>query len=201
MGASQYFDQQPTASSKRQLVTLRLHDLRLELVTDRGVFARERVDPGTRVLLETAPPPPQGGALLDLGAGYGAVALALALRAPQTQVWAVEVNRRALELVRENAERAGVANVVAAQPEDVPGTLRFAALYSNPPVRIGKEALHTLLAGWLPRLDREASAYLVVQRNLGADSLARWLEGSGYAVERLASRKGYRVLAVTVDVV
>jgi 16S rRNA G1207 methylase RsmC len=74
--------------------------------------------------------------------------------------------------------------------------VRFAAIYSNPPVRVGKAALHDLLLKWLPRLKPGGRAYLVVQRNLGADSLATWLATQGYQVGRLKSKKGYRILEV-----
>jgi len=173
-----------------------LPDLHLALETDAGVFSAGRLDPGTRLLLDTAPPPPRAGNLLDLGCGYGPLALVLAARSPEAAVWALDVNQRALRLCATNAERAGLANVRCVTPdqEGLPGQL--AVIWSNPPIRIGKQALHSLLAGWLGRLEPGGSAYLVVQRHLGADSLHRWLEEAGWPVSRLAARKGYRVLRV-----
>ena len=79
---------------------------------------------------------------------------------------------------------------------DIPDDLQFEAIYSNPPVRIGKAALHELLLTWLRRLRPGGSAYFVVQRNLGADSLAAWLGTEGFQVQRLKAKKGYRVLVV-----
>src|SRR5690606_17199309 len=99
-------------------------------------------------------------------------ASALAIRAPEATVWAVDVNARALELCAANAERLGLANVRCVRPDDVPVDLRLDALYSNPPIRIGKAALHELLASWLDRLRPGCEAHLVVQKHLGADSLA-----------------------------
>jgi 16S rRNA (guanine1207-N2)-methyltransferase len=78
----------------------------------------------------------------------------------------------------------------------VPPELRFAAIWSNPPIRIGKEALHDLLGTWLARLTPDGVAILVVQRHLGADSLAEWLRGQGWDVARLRSRMSYRLLEV-----
>jgi 16S rRNA (guanine1207-N2)-methyltransferase len=124
------------------------------------------------------------------------VALTLAARAPGATVWAVDVNERARELTRVNAAAAGLGNVRVAAPGEVPDDVRFAGLWSNPPVRVGKAALHALLTTWLGRLAEGAAAVLVVQKHLGADSLHRWLEGEGWAVERLASRMAYRVLEV-----
>jgi len=177
-------------------VQLALPDLTLDLRTDRGVFAHGRVDPGTKLLLLEAPAPAGAGNLLDLGCGTGAIALTLARRSPAATVWAVDVNRRARELTMANAERNGTANVHTAAPEEVGDEVRFATIWSNPPVRIGKGALQALLATWLGRLTPDGSAVLVVQKHLGSDSLARWLDDAGWAVARLASRMGYRLLEV-----
>jgi 16S rRNA (guanine1207-N2)-methyltransferase len=194
-----YFTPSPAAAHRPGLVHVVLDDLDFECATDAGVFSAGRLDPGTRVLLDTVPPPPGHGDLLDLGTGYGPVALAMAARAPGATVWAVDVNERALQLCAGNAQAAGLANVRCAGPDapDLPS--QFAAIWSNPPIRIGKPALHELLTSWLGRLAPGGTAYLVVQRNLGADSLHRWLQEQGWAVTRLASRAGYRVLAVTTS--
>jgi 16S rRNA G1207 methylase RsmC len=145
------------------------------------------------------PMPPPGGHLLDLGCGWGAVALTLALDSPHATVWAVDVNERALDLVRRNAADLGLSNINACTPEDVPADIAFTTIWSNPPIRVGKNELHGMLLQWLPRLERGSDAWLVVQRNLGADSLHRWLQAelpSDYAVLRAATNKGYRVLRV-----
>jgi len=194
MDTGHYFDTSPGAASAPRSVTLTLPDLTVELRTDRGVFSADRVDPGTRLLLLEAPPPPPTGAVLDLGCGYGAIAVALARRAPGATVWAVEVNARARELTEDNARAAGVANVRVVAPGDVPPDLRFAAIYSNPPIRVGKAGLHGLLDTWVPRGE---VCWLVVSKHLGADSLAGWMTTErGWAVERLVSRVSYRVLEV-----
>jgi 16S rRNA (guanine1207-N2)-methyltransferase len=190
-----YFDQDPAVASDRRTVPLVLPDLSVTLTTDRGVFARDAVDPGTKLLLLEGPPPPAEGDLLDLGCGYGPIAVALARRAPAARVWAVDVNRRALELCATNAEAAGV-EVRAATPDEVPTDVRFAGIWSNPPVRIGKGALHGLLGTWLDRLAPDGRAALVVHRHLGADSLARWLAEQGWPATRIGSRMGYRLLEV-----
>jgi len=195
--SQQYFAERPAAARRPRSVHVVTGDLHLELATDSGMFSPSRIDPGTRLLLETAPPPPAAGNLLDLGCGYGPLALVLAARSPGAQVWAVDVNTRALELCARNAERAGLRNVHCAVPGDpaVPGA--FGLIWSNPPIRIGKAALHALLADWLARLEPDGTAYLVVQRNLGSDSLQRWLEAAGWAADRVAARAGYRVLRVS----
>jgi 16S rRNA G1207 methylase RsmC len=194
-----YFEAQPAVPSHPRSVRLHLagpEQIDLELQADRGVFGSRGVDLGTLTLLKEAPPPPTQGELLDLGCGYGPIAIVLARLAPEARVWAVDVNERALELTRANASAANAANVQVSKPDEVPPELRFDAIYSNPPVRVGKQLLHDLLLQWLPRLRPGGPAYLVVQRNLGADSLAAWLAGQGFTVTRLKSKKGYRVLKV-----
>jgi len=197
-----YFSAEPEAAHRPGLVRVVLPDIYLELDTDSGVFSPGRLDPGTRLLLDQAPPPPPSGDLLDLGCGYGPVACVLAARSPGATVWAVDVNERALDLCGRNAARAGLPNVRCVTPADPELPARLDGLWSNPPIRIGKPALHAMLAGWLARLrsaddQAQPSAYLVVGRNLGADSLAAWLTGQGWPATRLAARGGYRLLRIS----
>jgi 16S rRNA (guanine1207-N2)-methyltransferase len=194
--SSQYFAEQPAAAHRPGTVHVVLPDVHLSLTTDSGVFSPGRLDPGTRLLLETAPAPPAEGDLLDLGCGYGPLALVLASRAPLARVWAVDVNRRALDLCTQNAADAGLANVrcLAASDQRLPASYQL--IWSNPPVRIGKDALHEMLTSNLERLAPGAAAYLVMQRNLGSDSLQRWLAEAGWEAARIAARAGYRVLEV-----
>ena len=194
--AEHYFSSAPAVASDPAMVDLHLPGLELGLLADRGVFSSRRVDPGTLALLRESPAPPVAGQLLDLGCGYGPIACVLATRSPGATVWAVDVNSRALELAASNAERLGLQNVRVALPDEVPETTRFDGIWSNPPVRVGKEALHDLLATWLPRLTDASSAWLVANKHLGGDSLAAWLTGQGWAVRRAASKSGYRVLQV-----
>ena len=199
-----YFSPRPAAPHRPGLVRVVLPDVYLELATDAGVFSPGRLDPGTRLLLDEAPPPPPAGDLLDLGCGYGPIACVLAKRSPGATVWAVDVNERALELCARNAATAGLPNVRCVTPDDPSVPPRLAGIWSNPPVRIGKAALHDLLSAWLGRLSgggsgggsRGGQAYLVAGRNLGADSLHRWLAEQGWAVTRRAARSGYRLLQV-----
>ncbi|GAA4352908.1 class I SAM-dependent methyltransferase [Angustibacter luteus] len=196
-----YFTAQPASPADLRPLRVRLLDRDLDLVTAPGVFSPARLDTGTQVLLRESPPPPEHGHLLDVGCGWGPISLTLAMLSPQATVWGVDVNERSVGLLERNAARAGASNVRAGRPDDVPDDVRFAAIWSNPPIRVGKTALHELLLRWLPRLDAGASAYLVVQRNLGSDSLHRWLDEQlgprGYTTSRHASAKGFRVLQVT----
>ena len=191
-----YFSPRPHAPHRPGQARVVLPDVYLELATDAGVFSPGRLDPGTRLLLDEAPAPPPAGDLLDLGCGYGPIACVLARRSPGATVWAVDVNERALGLCARNAAAAGLSNVRCVTPEDPGVPARLAGIWSNPPVRIGKAALHELLSAWLGRLAPGGQAYLVAGRNLGADSLHRWLAEQGWPVTRRAARSGYRLLQV-----
>src|SRR6202163_2863086 len=113
---SHYFDPAPVVTSKPRTVHLHVGELAFELQADRGVFGSRGIDLGTLVLLREAPPPPPEGDILDLGSGYGPIAIALARRSPAARVWAVDINQRALELTRANASTADVRNVTASSP-------------------------------------------------------------------------------------
>jgi 16S rRNA (guanine1207-N2)-methyltransferase len=194
---SHYFDGEPRVASATEVVDVTLPGVAFTMLTDRGVFSHGHLDTGTAVLLREAPAPPLHGTFLDLGCGSGAIALALAKRSPDATVWAVDVNERARELTATNAERNRVTNVRVMAPEQVPADVRFDLIWTNPPIRIGKVALHDLLLGWLGRLAEGGTAVLVVQKHLGADSLQRWLTDQGHPTDRIASHAGFRLLRVT----
>jgi 16S rRNA (guanine1207-N2)-methyltransferase len=192
-----YFSASPESELNLRRFHTRLVGRAYELTTASGIFSPERIDAGTEVLLSHVPAPPPGGNLLDLGSGWGPIALSLAIHSPRATVWAVDVNERALDLVRRNATTLGLTNVNAVRPEDVPDDVTFMTIWSNPPIRVGKNELHDLLEKWIPRLEPGSDAWLVVQRNLGSDSLHRWLSATfpeEYTFARAATNKGYRVL-------
>jgi aminoglycoside phosphotransferase/precorrin-6B methylase 2 len=191
-----YWDAHPSSPLRPGVVHLRLPDVSVDLATAAGVFGATRVDRGTLALLRHAPAPGPCTSVVDLGAGYGPIAVTLALRQPRAGVWAVDVNERALDLARANAVAARLANMTAATPEQVPDALRFDGLYSNPPIKIGKDALHELLARWLARLAPGAAGWLVVKQAMGGDSLHDWLNDAGYPTRRTGSKQGYRLLQV-----
>ena len=189
-----YFSADPSVPFTREAFTCRVWGHELELVSGAGVFSRGHLDHATAVLFRETEPPAQGQ-FLDLGCGYGVIGLAIARAVPLATVTAVDVNERALALANENARALGVeGRFVACRPEAVPTDATYDEIWSNPPIRIGKQGLHELLLTWLPRLAPGGRAVMVVGKNLGADSLQRWLGEQGYPTERLASAKGFRVL-------
>lgn len=196
---SHYFSSDSPAASAPREIDVVLRGRSVRVTTDRGVFSGERLDPGTAVLLSEVPDPPPSGTFLDLGCGWGPIALALAAASPQARVIGVDVNPRALALTAQNAAALDLA-VEAAEPEALltaEPDLALDLIWSNPPIRVGKDALHSMLRTWLPRLSPDGVAHLVVSKNLGADSLQRWIASElGQEVTRTASSKGFRVLSV-----
>lgn len=191
-----YFSEEPEVESARKRIEVTLPDGSFEMETDTGVFSHGRVDAGTKFLLLEAPELPERGDLLDLGCGAGVIALTMARRRPECRVWAVDVNARARRLTSDNAATLGLRNVTVAAPEEVPDDVSFAAMWSNPPIKVGKSELHDMMRRWLPRLSTDGVGVLVVNKNLGSDSLQKWLTEQGHPTKRLASRQGSRLLRV-----
>ncbi|MCT1601819.1 class I SAM-dependent methyltransferase [Kocuria sp. p3-SID1433] len=194
----------PQDEERRSRIRVELRGREVTVETAGGVFSPKGLDKGTAILLEEVPDP-TGTQLLDLGCGWGPVAIAMAQSAQTgARVTAVDVNDRSLGLTRDNAAAAGLSGVEALRPEEVPGDRRYDTIWTNPPIRIGKDALHELLLLWLPRLADGGTAWLVVQKNLGADSLQSWVadalpqaaEGL-WTVRREATSKGFRILTVS----
>lgn len=201
-GGEQYFSANPNSLDLRRTlhVVLRGHEVSVQV--SNGVFSSSKLDLGTAVLLKHAPQPPKNGRFFDIGCGWGAISLALGFESPNAQIYAVDVNERALDLTGINAKNAGLNNIHTYLVEDA---LKEDALkdidliWSNPPIRVGKDVLHNILITWLPRLKVGGAAYLVVQKNLGSDSLITWLSktlGEDFSVEKYASSKGYRIIEV-----
>ena len=186
-----YFTDAPAATEgERRTVPVTLAGREVTVETAGGIFSPAGLDKATAILLDEVPEPPSAGDLLDIGCGWGPIALTLALRSPGATVWAVDVTERALELTRRNAAALGLDNVRAARPDEVPADTPFATIWSNPPIRIGKPAVHELLRTWLPRLAPGADAHLVIGKNLGADGYARWIaDDLGLPTQRTASSK------------
>jgi len=193
-----YFSATPTGPEHRRRLDVEIWGRRFGLTSANGVFAGDRLDRGTEILLRESAPPTGEPDVLDLGCGYGPVALGIALACPGARLDAVDVNERALALCRDNAAELGVGDRVRVLlPDEVEPSRTYDQIWSNPPIRVGKDALHALLLRWLPRLRPGGEARLVVSKNLGADTLQRWLVEQGFGCRRAASSKGFRVLVVS----
>ena len=200
MESAHYFSASPAGPFTRKPLTVELAGKPRKLHTSTGIFSPDGIDKGTAVLLAEVPDPNPQGNLLDIGCGWGPVALTMGLLAPGSKVYAVDVNERCIALTNENAAALGLSNVVASTPQEVDPGVRFDTIWSNPPIRIGKDELHALLKLWLPRLADGGTAWLVVQKNLGSDSLQRWLAAElddSFTVTRESTSKSFRILKVT----
>lgn len=197
MSSEHYFSQEPESEFSPKEIRVWLAERELTVTTANSIFSPDHVDGGTRILLDWLAKAPTEGDLIDVGCGWGPIAISLALHAPKATVWAVDVNERSLELTRINAAKLGLTNIRVCKPEDVPNYIEFSGVWSNPPIRVGKEALHQILMTWLPRLVEGGEGYLVVAKQLGADSLQKWLAdelGAEFDVARVETAKGFRVI-------
>lgn len=198
----QYFSANPNSLDLRRTLQVDLRGKEVSVQVSNGVFSSSKLDLGTAVLLKHAPQPPENGRFFDIGCGWGAISLALGFESPNAQIYAVDVNERALELTNINAKNSGLNNIHTYLVEDAlkeDSSKNIDLIWSNPPIRVGKDVLHNILLTWLPRLKVGGAAYLVVQKNLGSDSLIPWLSknlGEDFSVEKYASSKGYRIIEV-----
>ena len=198
----QYFSANPNSLDLRRTLQVDLRGKEVSVQVSNGVFSSSKLDLGTAVLLKHAPQPPENGRFFDIGCGWGAISLALGFESPNAQIYAVDVNERALDLTDINAKNAGLNNIHTYLVEDAlkeDSSKNIDLIWSNPPIRVGKDVLHNILLTWLPRLKVGGAAYLVVQKNLGSDSLIPWLSknlGEDFSVEKYASSKGYRIIEV-----
>lgn len=198
MSSDHYFSATPASADERRTISVELNGRSLDVQTASGIFSPTGLDKGTAVLLEHVPAP--RGTVLDIGCGWGPIAMTAALQNPEGTVYGVEVNERSIELARLNAQSLGLGNMRVARPQEIDPDVQFDTIWSNPPIRVGKDALHELLLLWLPRLAPGGEAWMVVQKNLGSDSLQKWLVGqlpASWSVTRETSSKGFRILKVS----
>ncbi|GAA4471703.1 methyltransferase [Enteractinococcus fodinae] len=198
-----YFSSTPSGDARHRTLDVELAGRSVQVQTAASIFSPDGLDRGTKVLFDVVPHPPSTGEFLDLGSGWGPIALTLGLLSPEARVTAVEVNERAAELTQANAARLGLHNIDVQHPEAIAADKGFDLIWSNPPIRIGKAALHELLSRWLPTLNPGGQAWLVVAKKLGADSLLPWitdmLEAKApgqFVTARADSMKGFRVLRI-----
>lgn len=202
--SSHYFSQQPPTDEVRRDVEVELAGRLVRVETSSGVFSVEGLDRGTAALLQAVAPLPATGRFLDIGSGWGPIALSMALESPDAEVVAVEVNERARALTTDNATRLGLNNITVCAPDDVAEQTGFDVIWSNPPIRVGKKALHEILSRWLPALNPGGEAWLVVAKKLGADSLLPWIQNmlnqhspGEFDAVRTDTIKGFRILRIS----
>jgi 16S rRNA G1207 methylase RsmC len=201
MSQEHYFSASPEKPATLRKITYQVAGREFAVQAASGTFSASKLDPGTSILLSKFEEFPESGNVLDLGCGWGPISLAIAALKPETKLWALDVNQRSMELARNNAAKLELTNINVVTADQVPQDLKFDAIWSNPPIRIGKAALHELLKSWLPRLESGGRAMLVVQKQLGADSLLAWIQAEfpDLTASRFSTDKGFRVLEITRD--
>jgi 16S rRNA (guanine1207-N2)-methyltransferase len=201
MPQEHYFSASPDKPANLRDITFEVAGHEFAVQAASGTFSASKLDPGTSILLSKFEEFPETGNVLDLGCGWGPISLSIATLCPETTLWALDVNERSMELARNNATKLGLTNINVGTADQIPADLKFDSIWSNPPIRIGKAALHELLKIWLPRLESGGRAMLVVQKQLGADSLLTWIQSEfpELTASRFSTDKGFRVLEITRD--
>ncbi len=191
-----YYSAKPQSASDRRVFETTLRDVRLRLMSDAGVFSRDGVDYGSRALIEHMEFPADAK-VLDIGCGYGPIGLVAARLAPQGHVKLIDINERAVELARLNAEANGISNVSFAQ-SDLYEAVRedsFDIILSNPPIRAGKAVVHQVFSEAFERLNPGGELWIVIQNKQGAPSARAKLEEifGEEEVAEVAKDKGFRI--------
>jgi 16S rRNA (guanine1207-N2)-methyltransferase len=199
MASDHYFSSEPQAEEKSYPIEFEVAGRTIRALGASGTFSANKLDAGTRVLLNLHANFPSQGRVLDLGCGWGPISLALASQSPELEVLAVDVNQRSLAQTEANAASLGLTNISTSLESEITDRQPFDQMWSNPPIRVGKEVLHGLMEKYLPMLVPGGTAWMVIQKQLGAESFQKWLTErfSDFEVERVANDKGYRVLRVT----
>ncbi|HGF7300292.1 TPA: class I SAM-dependent methyltransferase [Enterococcus hirae] len=192
-----YYSQEPTTEHDFEQWSFELKGKNFQFVTDSGVFSRETVDFGSRVLIDTFnwEELPTDGKILDVGCGYGPIGLAIAF-ASQRFVEMVDINSRAVELAQGNANRNGIkqvdihqSNIYEAVHEET-----YAAIVSNPPIRAGKKVVHEILTEAYPRLKSGGTLTIVIQKKQGAPSAKSKMAETFGNAEIVHKEKGYYII-------
>lgn len=191
-----YFSSDPAAPKKIVSLSIDVGGTQVRLDAASGTFSSGRLDSGTAVLLKESEHFPKDGNVLDIGCGWGPIGISIAMLSPSTRVFGIDINQRSVEQSNLNSKLNNLTNFTATKPEALDPDIKFSAIWSNPPIRVGKQVLHELMKTYIPRLEPGGKAVLVVSKNLGADSFQRWLQTQfpEASVTRLSTDKGYRVI-------
>ena len=192
----QYYTADPTSESRPVPCAFPYRGYGLNFMTDAGVFSKGELDVGSRLLLDALPA--FSGDVLDIGCGWGAIGVAVAKANKNARVTMVDVNRRALELCRQNCERNGVtAEVIESDGMSAVMGRTFDAIVTNPPIRAGKQVIYKMFADAAVSLNADGALYLVIRKQQGAESCVKYLKTLFNEVEKLDKSAGFWVLKAT----
>lgn len=191
-----YYSKKTTAKSEEKSWTYTLRGHHFTFTTDNAVFSKKEVDFGSRLLIDSFTEPAVEGDVLDLGCGYGPIGLSLAKDYPRRQLVMVDVNARALDLSKKNAEQNDVGNVTILESDRLQSVnkRKFAAVLTNPPIRAGKSVVHAMLVESEEVLHQSGELWVVIQKKQGAPSAKKKMEELFGNVEVVAKQKGYYIL-------
>lgn len=199
-----YYTKNPSVKSDEATWTFPLRGREFRFTSDAGVFSKTTVDFGSRLLIDSFEyPEAVEGPILDVGCGYGPIGLALASAYPTVTVEMVDVNERALQLARRNAEANQIANVNIYESSvytNVSGPARFAAVVTNPPIRAGKQTVHDILSGSYEYLLPGGTLTAVIQKKQGAPSAQKKMTEVFGNAEVIARDKGYWIIQSTKEI-
>jgi len=190
-----YYTNNINAQSDEQKFEYTLKGNKFQFITDIGVFSKTSIDFGSRLLIETFSVSDVAGDILDVGCGYGPIGLSLAKLSENRIVHMVDVNQRALELAQRNAKLNEIDNVKIYQSfcyDEVKE--KFAAILSNPPIRAGKQVVHTIIEGAKEQLLDDGELWIVIQKKQGAPSAQKKMLDVYGNCEVVEKKKGYFIL-------
>ncbi|MGY4691830.1 class I SAM-dependent methyltransferase [Salibacterium sp. K-3] len=189
-----YFKNNPGLHSEEKTINAVMRGRNMSFISDHGVFARNEVDFGTRLLVDAFTWPEQDGDILDMGCGYGAVGICLARETTRT-VWMADVNERALGLAERNAEAERLHNIIVLKSDLFSSVEKtnFSSIVTNPPIRAGKQTVHKLFEKAYDHLASGGSFWTVVQKKQGAPSAKEKLMSMFPRVDVVTKQKGYYI--------
>lgn len=195
----QYFTKQPQSHHQKQEIKAKINNtIDLKLTTDSGVFSKDRVDYGSSLLIESfiQNVSLDRGEILELGSGYGPIAISLAKAYPNAQLTGVELNERAYQLAIRNSQVNHVANIEWLLEDATTVTFKkeFTYILTNPPIRAGKKTIQAFVRNAHNHLLSGGSLWLVIQKKQGAPSMVNFMEDLFGNVTKVKQDKGYWIL-------
>lgn len=197
-----YYSQKPDVASNPNFWDFTLRGRTFRFKSDRGVFSKNEVDFGSRLLIEAFHLNEKAkGSILDIGCGYGPIGLSIAAAYPEVIVEMIDINSRAVELAKENAKTNGISNVVIYESDlfDRINSEPFAAILTNPPIRAGKKVVQEIFEHSFAKLNTGGELWVVIQKKQGAPSAVEKLNQLFGNVETVQKKKGYYILKSKKD--
>jgi 16S rRNA (guanine1207-N2)-methyltransferase len=193
--SKQYFENNDLLASNEQIITYYYKQFIIELFSDAGVFSVKQVDFGTNLLIKNVILPENCTKILDVGCGYGPIGITLAKANPKVYVHMIDVNLRAIDLAKRNAEHNNLKNAEIWE-SDLYTTVegKYDLIISNPPIRAGKKVVHGVFEGAINYLKPYGELWIVIQKKQGAPSAYSKLTSVFDHVEIIAKEKGYWII-------